>query len=428
MSQTATPEAARAHARAQGAPAVHLGPGDDPRHRRRGSARGRRSGHRDLGRDHRAGRRYAHRPRAGHRCGSPTCAATPAPTCCCYAAAARSSGSTSPTRSRCSGRRTSARGRCCSPTWAGCCCRSSPTRAARHDALCGASTPAAQRRAKYGERRRPRARPQRPRPVRAGAGEVRARPSRHRAERQLLQGRARRRRRRPAFDGDPVRPRRLRGAARRAARDSCVANTPHVLDPRAEYSVTAAARHRRGGPMPTTRADPLWSSSPEGRARVPEHRRVPAPDHGVGVRHDRARRRRRGRRRPRRLGRRRGARLRRCASSTSAATRPSTASSTTPTTRPSATARPTRSSAQGNIFLVTGTRLLSNEGRPMMTITADHLRAPRHHRRRVQPGVEHAALRLPHQAPARLRRELPARALVARHGQARHASATSTGS
>ena len=56
----------------------------------------------------------------------------------------------------------------------------------------------------------------------------------------------------------------------------------------------------------------------------------------------------------------------------------------------------------------------------MMTHHRDDVRAPRHHRRRVQPGVEHAALRLPHQAPARVRRELPARARVARHGQARH--------
>ena len=76
--------------------------------------------------------------------------------------------------------------------------------------------------------------------------------------------------------------------------------------------------------------------------------------------------------------------------------------------------------AQGNIFLIAGSQLLSNEGRPMMTVTADHVRTPRHHRRRVQPRIEHAALRLPHPAPARVRRQLPARALVARHGQARH--------
>ena len=34
----------------------------------------------------------------------------------------------------------------------------------------------------------------------------------------------------------------------------------------------------------------------------------------------------------------------------------------------------------------------------MMTITATTLRAPRHHRRRVQPRVEHAALRVPHRS------------------------------
>ena len=55
----------------------------------------------------------------------------------------------------------------------------------------------------------------------------------------------------------------------------------------------------------------------------------------------------------------------------------------------------------------------------MMTITDDHLRAPRHHRRRLQPGVEHAALRPPHHAPARLRRELPGRSGRARARQAR---------
>ena len=54
--------------------------------------------------------------------------------------------------------------------------------------------------------------------------------------------------------------------------------------------------------------------------------------------------------------------------------------------------------AQGNIFLVAGIALLSNEGRPMMTVTATTLRVPRHHRRRLQPRVEHAALRPPHRA------------------------------
>ena len=45
----------------------------------------------------------------------------------------------------------------------------------------------------------------------------------------------------------------------------------------------------------------------------------------------------------------------------------------------------------------------------MMTITATDVRLPRHHRRGLQPRVEHAALRPPHLPPARLRRQLPRR-------------------
>jgi urea carboxylase-associated protein 2 len=41
-----------------------------------------------------------------------------------------------------------------------------------------------------------------------------------------------------------------------------VANTPHVLDPRSEYSVTEL-RITAWTDAPTTRADPLWASSPE---------------------------------------------------------------------------------------------------------------------------------------------------------------------
>ena len=60
-----------------------------------------------------------------------------------------------------------------------------------------------------------------------------------------------------------------------------------------------------------------------------------------------------------------------CASSTSRATRPSTSSlydADDPVERYSA---PDTIAAQGNIFLTTGTVLLSNEGRPMMTIVDD---------------------------------------------------------
>ena len=42
------------------------------------------------------------------------------------------------------------------------------------------------------------------------------------------------------------------------------------------------------------------------------------------------------------------------------------------------------------------------------------LRLPRHDRRRLQPGVEHAALRPPHPPPARLRGQLPRRGLPPR--------------
>ena len=63
--------------------------------------------------------------------------------------------------------------------------------------------------------------------------------------------------------------------------------------------------------------------------------------------------------------------------------------------------------AQGSLFLTTGSVLRSSEGTPLMTVVADEVRPPRHHRRRVLEGVQHAALRPPHQAPARLRGELP---------------------
>ena len=117
----------------------------------------------------------------------------------------------------------------------------------------------------------------------------------------------------------------------------------------------------------------------------------------------------------------------------------------TPTTRPSATARPTRSSAQGNVFLVAGTRAALHRGPPDDDDHRHVVRAPRHHRRRLLEGVEHAALRVPHLRPARLRRELRPRARPPRAGQARppvehqlvheragrprrHASASSTAS
>ena len=64
--------------------------------------------------------------------------------------------------------------------------------------------------------------------------------------------------------------------------------------------------------------------------------------------------------------------------------------------------------AQGNIFLTTGSVLRSNEGTADDDASPPTPSAPRHDRRGLLARVEHAALRPPHQAPARLRRELPA--------------------
>ena len=42
-----------------------------------------------------------------------------------------------------------------------------------------------------------------------------------------------------------------------------VANTPHVLDPRPDYTVTAL-RITAWADAPTTRDDPAWAATPEG--------------------------------------------------------------------------------------------------------------------------------------------------------------------
>ena len=73
--------------------------------------------------------------------------------------------------------------------------------------------------------------------------------------------------------------------------------------------------------------------------------------------------------------------------------------------------------AQENIFLVAGSQLLSNEGRPMMTITATN--CERHDTIGGACSRESNALavRLPHPPRARVRRQLPPRALVAGMGK-----------
>ena len=88
------------------------------------------------------------------------------------------------------------------------------------------------------------------------------------------------------------------------------------------------------------------------------------------------------------------------------------------TTPPSATARRTPSSAQGSIYLTTGTRAaLEPRQRPMLTHRRGHLRAARHARRRLLGGEQHRALCAREAAHAHLPRQLPARA--ARHEPAR---------
>ena len=308
----------------------------------------------------------------------------------------------------------------------------SPTRAARHDAFCGAST-SARNDGEVRERRRARRASQRPRPVRGGAGEARARPPRHRAERQLLQGRARRRpTARLRFDGDPVESRRATwSCAPSCPCSSSIANTPHVLDPATRVLGHPAADHRVDRHRRRRAPIRAWSRRPKASARSCNTEELVRSDPRVGDGLAMTARRCCSTRcvdarapwarvvEPR---------LRRCRSSTSSGNQAVDCllyNADDPAERYSA---PDTIVAQGNIFLVAGIAAALQRGPPDDDPHRDHVRAPRHHRRRVQPGVEHAALRLPHQAPARVRRELPARALVAGHGQARHDAATSTGS
>ena len=75
--------------------------------------------------------------------------------------------------------------------------------------------------------------------------------------------------------------------------------------------------------------------------------------------------------------------------------------------------------AQRNIFLVPGTPAAEHRGQRDAHRHRYVVRLPRHDRRGVQPGVEHAALRAPHAPPARLRRQLPRRRRPPRPDQAR---------
>ena len=78
--------------------------------------------------------------------------------------------------------------------------------------------------------------------------------------------------------------------------------------------------------------------------------------------------------------------------------------------------------AQGNIYLTTGSRLMSSRGNALADHRGGHLRAARHARRRLRDGKQHGPLR-PGQAPhARLPPELLAGAarLRVRPGKAGH--------
>ena len=100
---------------------------------------------------------------------------------------------------------------------------------------------------------------------------------------------------------------------------------------------------------------------------------------------------------------------------------------TTPT---SATAPPTRSAAQGNIYLTTGTRCMSQRGRRAADDRRRHLRPPRHARRRLLAPRATGALRRSTRSTCTTAATASCSALraAARHGQARPRAATSTSS
>ena len=246
-----------------------------------------------------------------------------------------------------------ARAHCCCPTMGRVLMTFVADTSGAHDALCGHLNRAAAT-AKYGDGGISRRDAQRPRPAGARRRPLRARPSRPDRRRQPVPPGARRRRRLAA-------PRRRRsGPAHvelRAELDLSwsLANVPHPLDDRPDYTAGDGPAHRLAGraarPRPVPRRPAPSGCGPSRTPRTcceerrhDRHRSAApvVPPEGPPLPTGR-RRPRRGRRRPGAVEPRARAPATRCASSTSAATRPSTASSTTPTTRPSATRRPTRS-------------------------------------------------------------------------------------
>ena len=421
-SDTATPEGARDHARSQAGtvaehmptlPATAYAAGAGRRRRRRPG----------VGRA--GGRRRLHPPggaRPAPRSGSPTSTATPVPTCCCTTPTSRGSGSTWPTRSRSSGNAylgvgqlllsdqgrvlATHRGRHRRP----------PRHAVRH------LEPAPQRdpvRLRGG----PRPEPGRPRAVPARRGQARARARRRPAEHLVLQGRPRRARlrRTSTWTGAaPARPTSSCGPSstvlvlgrqhRPRARPppGLVVHTLEVLAWRGR-----ADRARTGGRPPRSpeaaagvrqqREDLAARASPMSVSRPPMPTSVDTvrgPGAVVG-----GRARRRSTLRIVDLERQPGRRL------------PLLRRRTTP---PSATAPPRPWPWQGTSSSPPGSVLRSHR-RPSPADDRRRHDVGRHDTigGACSQGVEHPALRPPHHAPARLRRELPGRGVALGPRQAR---------
>ena len=190
-------------------------------------------------------------------------------------------------------------------------------------------------------------------------------PARSAADDLVLQGGTRRRRRRSATRRCArARPRRCVELRFELDTVVSVANVPHVLDTRDQYTCTPL-RLTAWRSVPTRPDDPLRHATPE------TQRAYLNTDDWLLGRADRDPARRRRRRRPRARGRASCPPGERSRSPTSAATRRSTASSTTRTITPERYCAHTTIAAQRNIFLTIGSVLRSNEGRPLLEIVDD---------------------------------------------------------
>ena len=264
---------------------------------------------------------------------------------------------------------------CCSPTRAGCWppfvadTSRAPRRPLRHST--GANT------APYGDGSAAGPSPAGPRTVDAGRRQARPGPATCRRRSSLFQGV------RADSDGalefDRLGRRRHRGhAARRAAADRADRQCRPPARPAPEYT-SRRSRSRLARRPPTAPRRPAVDATPEGRARLPEHRRRTCAPGDRMTRRSRDHR----RRQHHRARRDRPARApwsavvprgRALASSTCTATRPSTSCSTRADDHDRPLQRPDTVAAQRNIFLTTGSVLRTDEGTPLMTIIADDVR------------------------------------------------------